>query len=179
MDIEDKNKGIDEIIEVIGDLKKKVDNLLYIIIGDGNDKDRLEKKAKFLNVSDSIIFLGNVEEKIKIDFYMLGHIMAMPGSRKSFDRYPFRFVNLEALSSGMHVLCSKVNYKSEMNYPNVKMLNQVNPNDKKELINEIIKLFKKKKKTNSLIKNFYFNNFKRRLKNIINIIDDNTNIKKN
>ena len=103
----------------------------------------------------------------------------MPGSRKSFDRYPFRFVNLEALSLGMHVICSSVNYKFEINDPNVKMLTQVNPSNKRELTNTVIRLFKKKRKINPLIKNFYFNNFKNKLESMINIIDDNQTIKKN
>ena len=34
--------------------------------------------------------------------------MAMPGSRRSFDRYPYRFVNLEGLASGMSRFVFKI-----------------------------------------------------------------------
>ena len=167
MDIEDKNKGMDEIIEILGDLSKKVKNIFYIVIGDGNDKERLEKKAKSLKVDNLILFLGNVDEKIKIDFYKLGHVMAMAGSRKSFDRYPFRFVNLEGLASGMHVLCSKLNYQSDLKDRNIQMLTQVNPLDKKEMIKKLTLLLNKKKNIHSNLKNFYFPNFRKKIENLI------------
>lgn len=173
MDVEDKNKGIDEIIEILDELSRTNKDIIYLIVGDGDDKKRLEQKVKSLKMNHLVLFLGNLNEKDKIDLFKISHIMAMPGSRKSFDRYPYRFVNLEALSCGLHVICSRVNYKSEINDPNIKMLNQVNPNNKKELIYEITKLINKKKVTNSLIKKFYFNHFKDRLENMINIIDDN------
>ncbi len=65
MDIEDKNKGMDEIIEILNDLSKKINNVFYIIIGDGDDKRRLELKAKKLKVDHLILFLGNISEKKK------------------------------------------------------------------------------------------------------------------
>lgn len=150
-----------------------------MIVGDGDDKKRLERKTKSMKVNHLVSFLGNLNENDKISLFKIGHIMAIPGSRKSSDRYPYRFVNLEALSSSIHVICSKVNYKSEINDPNIKMLNQVNPNNKRELINEITKLFNKKKITNPLIKKFYFNHFSDKLENIINIIDAHRKTKKN
>ena len=82
MDVEDKNKGMDEIIEILQELSSKIKNIFYIIIGDGDDKVRLINKAKKLKVDHLILFLGNVPEKKKIQIYSLGHVMAMPGSRK-------------------------------------------------------------------------------------------------
>ena len=93
--------------------------------------------------------------------------MAMPGSRKSFDRYPFRFVNLEGLASGMNVLCPKLKYKSDLRDRNIEMLNQVNPNNKKEIIQTLIILLNKKKKINPNLKNFYFSSFKKKIENLI------------
>jgi hypothetical protein len=46
-------------------------------------------------------------------------------SRKDFDRYPYRFVNLERLASGMCVLHAKINCKSDLEETNIKMLTQV------------------------------------------------------
>ena len=179
MDVEDKNKGIDEIIEILGELSRNNKDIIYLIVGDGDDKNRLEQKVKSLKVNHLVSFLGNLDEREKIDLFKIGHIMAMPGSRKTFDRYPYRFVNLEALCSGMYVICSRVNYKSEINDPSIRMLNQVNPNNKRDLINEITKLFNKKKITNQLIKKFYFNHFKNKLENMINIIDAHRKAKEN
>ena len=92
--------------------------------------------------------------------------MAMPGSRKTFDRYPFRFVNLEGLASGMHVLCSKLKYKSDMSDRNIKMLTQVNPSNKKEIIKKLIFLLKKKK-NNYNLNGLNYLNFKKKVENLI------------
>lgn len=166
MDVEDKNKGMDEIIEILNDLSEKIRNVLYIIIGDGDDKQRLERKAKKLKVDHLILFLGNISEKKKKYIYSFGHIMAMPGSRKSFDRYPYRFVNLEGLASGMHVLCSKLNYKSDLMDKNIKMLTQVNPNNKKEILNKLISLLNRKK-INYDLDNLNFSSFKSKVENFV------------
>ncbi len=163
LDQEDKYKGVDETIEALGKISYKIHNILYIIIGDGNDKNRLEEKAKKLKVDHLILFLGKVNEKTKIDIYKIGHVMSMPGSRKTFDRYPFRFVNLEGLASGMHVLCSELKYKSDLKDKNIKMLTQVNPNKQKNIINKIIYLINKKKKVSPYLKNLYFKYFKKRV----------------
>ena len=167
LDKEDKNKGVDEIIEILEELSKKVKNIVYIIIGDGNDKKRLEVKAKSLNVDHMIKFLGNIDEKKKIEFYKLGHVMAMPGSRKTFDRYPYRFVNLEGLASGMHVLCSNLKYKSDLSDKNIKMLDQVNPNNPKEIIKKLLTLLKKKNKIDSNLKNLSFETFQSKVESFI------------
>lgn len=173
LDVEDKYKGVDEIIEILGDLSQKVKDLIYIVIGDGDDKIRLEEKVKFLKVDHLIIFTGRLSEKEKIDHYKLGNLLAMPGSRKSFDRYPYRFVFLEGLASGMQVVCSNLNDQSELNDANVKMLIQVNPFDRHEMINKIVKAIKKKRYIHPSLKNFYFTSFEKKIVNILNIIKNN------
>lgn len=170
LDIEDRFKGVDEILEILKDLSKKIKNLIYIVIGDGNDRQRLQEKAKLLNVENLVIFTGYLSEKEKINYLRLGNLMAMPGSRKSFDRYPFRFVFLEALASGMQVICPNFQNNSEINDPNTKMLIQVNPLNKKEIVNKIVNAIQKKKYIHPLLKNFYFTNFEKKIVNILNII---------
>ena len=170
MDVEDKNKGIDEIIEILDELSRTNKDIIYLIVGDGDDKKRLEQKVKSLKMNHLVLFLGNLNEKDKIDLFKISHIMAMPGSRKSFDRYPYRFVNLEGLASGMHVLCSKINYKSDLEDPNIKMLTQVNPSNKKDIIKRLNLLLTKKKKIHSNFKNFHFINFQKKIENLISKI---------
>ena len=159
LDIEDKYKGVDEIIEALAEISKSISNLIYIIIGDGNDKKRLEEKARMLKVSHLVLFLGKVSEKTKIDLYNIGNVLAMPGSRKTFDRYPYRFVNLEGLAAGMHVLSSELKYKSDLKDKYIKMINQVNPNNKKEIVNKLKFLLKKKKKVSPYLKIFIVKKF--------------------
>ena len=66
LDIEDRFKGVDEILEILEDLSKKIKNLIYIVIGDGNDLKRLKEKANLLNVENLVTFTGYLSEKEKI-----------------------------------------------------------------------------------------------------------------
>ena len=166
LDKEDRFKGVDETIQSLGKISKNFPNIFYVIIGDGNDKKRLEIKAKSLKVDHLCLFTGKLDEKTKNDLYKIGHVMAMPGSRKTFDRYPYRFVNLEGLASGMHVLCSELKYKSDLEDKNIRMLTQVNPNNQKQIVKKFNSLLIKKKKISPYLKNFYFKNFKKRVEDI-------------
>ncbi len=166
LDKEDKFKGIDETIQSLNEIEKSFPNVFYIIIGDGDDKKRLEDKAKFLKVDHLCLFLGKLDEKTKNDLYKIGHVMAMPGSRKTFDRYPFRFVNLEGLASRMHVLCSELIYKLDRRDENIKMVTQVNPNNQKQIIKKLNYLLNKEKKLSPLLKNFYFKNFRKKIEDL-------------
>ena len=43
------------------------------------------------------------------------------------------------------------------------MVTQVNPNDQKQILKKLNYLLKKKKKLSPLLKNFYFQNFKKKI----------------
>jgi asparagine synthase (glutamine-hydrolysing) len=47
---QERYKGIDEVIEVLPELAKDIPNLTYLIVGDGDDRERLEQKARSLGL---------------------------------------------------------------------------------------------------------------------------------
>jgi hypothetical protein len=67
----------------------------------------------------------------------------------------------------MHVLSSALKYKSDLKDNNVQMFTQVNPNNKKEIIQKLTTLLKKKNKISSNLKNFSFDNFRKKVKKFI------------
>jgi uncharacterized protein (UPF0305 family) len=73
----------------------------------------------------------------------------------------------------MQVVCSNLNDQSELNDTNVKMLIQVNPFDRHDMINKIVKAIKKKRYIHPSLKNFYFTSFEKKFVNILNIIKNN------
>lgn len=103
----ERNKGFDEIIELLPKLLEKYPNVVSLIVGDGDDRDRLETKARDLGVRDRIVFTGIVSEEEKIDLYRLSSVYFMAGRNPDFDRYPQRFVLLEALACGTPFVASK------------------------------------------------------------------------
>jgi len=164
----ERNKGFDEVLEVFPELKKRIPNVAYLIIGDGDDSVRLAHKAESLGVKDDVIFTGYVSDQEKADHYRLADVFAMPGSNPNFDRYPYRFVFLEALACGVPVVGCKLDDPHECNEPDSRLIIQVDPSKKREIIEGIqAALLRKERTLQPEIKNFYFHSFKERLHSIV------------
>ncbi|MBT5303801.1 MAG: glycosyltransferase family 4 protein, partial [Candidatus Scalindua sp.] len=136
----DRRKGFDEVLEVLPNLREQVPDIAYLIVGDGDDKERLARKADELGVGDIVKFSGYVDDSEKADYYRLADVFVMPGSNPIFDRYPFRFVFLEALACGVPVVGCKLEDESEANDADAKaLIIQVAPENKQSIINGILK----------------------------------------
>jgi glycosyltransferase involved in cell wall biosynthesis len=97
----ERYKGFDEILEVLPALMYDHPDLVYMIAGDGEDRDRLEAKASRLGIADRVIFTGMVDEDEKVDLYRLADVYAMPSRGEGFG-----FVLLEAMASGVPTIAS-------------------------------------------------------------------------
>lgn len=96
-------KGLEQIIKILFDLIKINQNIIFIAIGkDAGDKARLEKMAKELNVSDNIIFTGEVSEDEKIALLDLSEIFVFPSQWEAFG-----IAMLEAMARGNAIISSK------------------------------------------------------------------------
>lgn len=164
----DLNKGFDEIIEALPELRKRVDNIAYLIMGDGEDRERLAMKAKNFGVDDITFFTGYVPESEKADHYRLADVFAMPGSSPEFDRYPYRFAFLEALACGIPVVGAKLLDEWEKNDPESSLIIQVDPSSKEEIVNGIINaLAQPKGKISQIMDAYYYEGFRDRLHSFI------------
>lgn len=106
--LDNANFGADEIIEVLADLVREIPNLVYLVVGGGTHEARLRTKAARLGVSDHVVFTGMIGDDEKADHYRLADAFAMPGSHPiEYDRYPLRFVFLEAMACGLPVVASR------------------------------------------------------------------------
>ena len=105
--VENENYGFDEIIDTLPALVRDMPDLAYVVAGRGDHVGRLREKARMLGVESHVVFTGFVERDEKADHYRLADAFAMPGSDPlHFDRYPLRFVFLEALACGLPVVLS-------------------------------------------------------------------------
>ena len=164
----EKRKGFDEIIEVMPNLKKFIPEINYLIVGDGDGIKNLKTKAKQLGVSELVKFAGYISNKEKADFYRLADVFAMPGSNPLFDRYPYRFVFLEALACGIPVVGAELSDSDEKNDINSsKLIIQVDPENNNSIIQGILEGLSKRKKINESLNYYYFDNFKNNLHKII------------
>jgi glycosyltransferase involved in cell wall biosynthesis len=165
----DRNKGFDEVLETMPGLLKDVPDAVYVIMGDGDDRPRLEEKARSLGIADRVIFTGYVPEADKADHYRLADVLAMPGSNIYHDRYPYRFAFLEALACGVPVVGSRFEDPSEKDDPDARQLVvQVDQEDRTDIRRGILAaLDKKANGIDPLMAKFGFDVFERNVASIL------------
>jgi phosphatidyl-myo-inositol dimannoside synthase len=105
---EEQYKGFDEIMELLPVLSKQIPQIAYLIVGDGEDRPRLEAKAQALGVGDRVVFTGFIPEAEKADHYRLADAFVMPGRGEGFG-----IVFLEAMACGIPVVGSKLDGSRE------------------------------------------------------------------
>ena len=127
----DRYKGFDEVLEVLPQLLNTRPDLVYLIVGDGPDRQRLQAKAQALGISTAVVFAGRIAEPEKVDHYRLADLYVMPSRGEGFG-----IVILEALACGIPVIGSRVDGTREA-LLNGKLGELVDPGNPVELIETI------------------------------------------
>ncbi len=103
-----ERKGFDMVIQAFARLREESPDLVYAVVGDGPDMNRLKKLADQLDVSDRVIFTGRVEEEELAQWYSRATVVCMPSRQLSnYDVEGFGIVFLEANSYGKPVIGGK------------------------------------------------------------------------
>lgn len=106
----DERKGHDKVIEAIAKIKENIPNIIYLIVGKGREKARLEELAKEFKVEDKVIFCGYVSDEDLPKYYNLCDIFILPNRQTSLDETlqgdyeGFGIVFLEASACGKPVI---------------------------------------------------------------------------
>lgn len=98
-----KEKGVLTLINAIPDVKKEFPDVKCTIIGDGPEREKLEKQVNSLNLNENISFLGFVEDYNDVLSYMKSSKVFMILSQ----REGFGIVALEANACGLPVITIK------------------------------------------------------------------------
>ncbi|HYE96794.1 MAG TPA: glycosyltransferase family 4 protein [Rubricoccaceae bacterium] len=128
MDARERYKGHDELLDVLPALAKEEGRLAWLVVGDGDDRPRLEAKARALGVADHVVFAGYVPDGEKADHYRLADVFAMPGRGEGFG-----IVYLEALACGIPVVASSADASREA-VSDGRMGEVVDPEDRAALL---------------------------------------------
>jgi glycosyltransferase involved in cell wall biosynthesis len=80
----ERYKGIDSVLRALPDVAKVVPDVLYKVVGDGDDRPRLEALARDLGVASSVLFLGRLLPDQLAAVYRDCTLFAMPSSREGF-----------------------------------------------------------------------------------------------
>lgn len=97
-----ERKGIDRILHIL----PKLENAHYTIVGDGEDKARLESLTAKLGIQDRVIFAGMLDDDALIEAYQSADLFVMPTKKTLTDREGFGMVYLEAGYFGLPVVGS-------------------------------------------------------------------------
>ncbi|MFZ2449511.1 MAG: glycosyltransferase family 4 protein [Methylovulum miyakonense] len=157
----ERYKGFDEILEILSELSESIPNIIYLILGAGDDRTRLEEKVNLLGISNRVVFGGYVTEAEKADHYRLADVYVMPSRGEGFG-----FVFLEAMACGIPVIASKIDGGREAVLDG-KLGELVDPGNPKEIIAAIHRALKKPKVIPEGLKYFAFENYKKRLNQLI------------
>jgi phosphatidylinositol alpha-1,6-mannosyltransferase len=99
MDSRERYKGHDRVIAAIADLVARGHNIVYLIIGEGNDRARLEELAQETGVAERVRFLGAVGPQRLAEAYRMVDLFVMPSTGEGFG-----IAFLEAMASGTPAL---------------------------------------------------------------------------
>jgi phosphatidyl-myo-inositol dimannoside synthase len=99
MSASERYKGHEEVIGVVPVLRAKHPTLVYVIAGSGDDRARLEQRARELAGPDAVRFLGFVPEEDLLDLYRLADLYVMPSTQEGFG-----IAYLEAVACGVRVV---------------------------------------------------------------------------
>ena len=157
-------KGIDEVIEILPDLVNITPDLTYLIVGDGSDKSRIEKKVELLQLQGHVVFAGFIPESEKVEHYRLADAFVMPGRGEGFG-----IVYLEAMACGIPVVASKVDGSREAVRDGM-LGTLVDPCDPDEIKKGVLEALRRPKGVPHGLDYFSYDNFKRRCHHIISQI---------
>lgn len=99
LDSREAYKGHDRVIAVVPSLVARGLDIVYVIVGEGNDRRRLEGLAAEIGVADRVRFLGAVNHQTLKEAYRMADLYVMPSTGEGFG-----IAYLEAMASGTPAL---------------------------------------------------------------------------
>lgn len=94
-------KGIDQVILALPMLCKRFPEIIYLVAGQGEDRERLQVLAVSLGVADRVLFLGRVSEDVKAALLATADLFTMPVRRVGASIEGFGLSYLEAAWYGL------------------------------------------------------------------------------
>jgi phosphatidyl-myo-inositol dimannoside synthase len=98
----ERYKGHEAVFSVLATLRENHPELVHLVVGDGDDRQRLEAVAAATAPAGSVRFLGYVPDDQLVDLYRLADLYVMPSTEEGFG-----IVYLEAAACGLRVVGGK------------------------------------------------------------------------
>ncbi len=95
----DQYKGVDRLIEALPRLLPQIPDIHLVVVGEGDDRPRLEDLSKSLGLAERVHFLGELRPEALVACYSRCDVFAMPSHGEGFG-----IVFLEAMALGKPVV---------------------------------------------------------------------------
>jgi asparagine synthase (glutamine-hydrolysing) len=95
----ERYKGVERVLAVLPDVRRRHPTVSYLVAGDGDDLPRLRRLATEAGIADAVTFLGLVPDEALPQLYGDVDLFVMPSSKEGFG-----IVFLEALACGTPVV---------------------------------------------------------------------------
>ena len=128
----ERYKGFDEVIDILPRLIEHLPDLVYVIAGTGEHRDRLETRVADLGLQEHVRFTGFVAEEDKPDLYRLADLFVLASRGEGFG-----IVLLEAMACGTPVIASALDGGREA-VRDGRLGRLVDPTDPDALVDAII-----------------------------------------
>lgn len=99
-----RRKGHDHLIRALPAIRKHVPDVLYAIVGDGEERTALEELARREGVADAVQFLGELDDAMLVRCYQQCDLFVLPNRAVDGDIEGFGIVLLEAQACGKPVV---------------------------------------------------------------------------
>jgi phosphatidylinositol alpha-1,6-mannosyltransferase len=99
-----KSKGQDMLVRALPALRRAVPDVLYAVLGDGEERAALEQLVDREGVRQSVQFLGEADDATLVRCYQQCDLFALPNRQVGVDIEGFGMVLLEAQACGRPVL---------------------------------------------------------------------------
>jgi phosphatidyl-myo-inositol dimannoside synthase len=162
LDGRERQKGVDEVLGLMPQLRAEAPDLVYLIAGDGGDRPRLQAKVTAAGLDGCVQLIGRIAEAEKADHFRLCDVYSMAGRQEGFG-----IVFLEALATGAPVVASLLDGSRDA-VLNGRLGELANPDDPASLRAAILRALAKPRVVPELLEHFSFANFVKRLDNILN-----------
>jgi glycosyltransferase involved in cell wall biosynthesis len=118
MDASERYKGHDIVLRALLPLVAKIPRLTYVIVGDGDDRPRVERRTRELGLTEHVVFTGQVSDAELAALYNRSEIFVLP-ARTVIDEFQpkgegFGIVFLEAMAFGKPVVGPKYGAPTEL-----------------------------------------------------------------
>ena len=137
----EKYKGYDIIIDLLPELIKIYPKLIYILSGkaDSDERDRLVKQIKMLNLENHVFLSGFVDYEELSDHFLLSDGFILPSKKEGFG-----IVFIESAACGCRVIAGNKDGSRDA-VLNGELGTLVNPDKREEILEAINKMLSKDK----------------------------------